>query len=313
MSSAAPLIRPGPGWEEIVPDLLGATVLALGVPGVGKSSCVRYLAWRLAETHRAEAPARGLSPRVGLVNADMGQASFGLPGCLGLSLQPPWEQPAALWFVGANNPVGNMLQTVVGTARLAQRARADGAGTVLIDPTGLATGDVGRILKYHKAVAAGVDRVVALQRDTELEPLLNVLAGVCCVIHRLRPVPEAYDRTWEERRAYRQTRFGAHLAGGTVVRFPPHKLLTRDLAPGPLPPGEAGAGPGTLVGLLDGCGYCLALGLLEEVQLDRVEVYTAWRDADAVAHVQLGRLRLTRDGLEVPRVPPTPSAAPTTG
>src|SRR5205814_111877 len=132
------------------------------------------------------------------------QSSVGVPTCLGLALTPPWTAASALWFVGDVTPIANLLPTVTGTARLASLARSRGADVVLVDTTGLVDGPIGRVLKYHKALACGADQVIALQRDTELEPLLSLLEGPCRELHRLTSPPEARDRTFTERRLYRE-------------------------------------------------------------------------------------------------------------
>src|SRR5262249_29911903 len=140
------------------------TTLVLGHPGLGKSWLVRYLAQQLsAQGHL-----------VGILSTDMGQSSVGVPTCLGLSLRPPWQAADVSWFIGDTTPVGNLLPTVVGTARLVEYARQH-VPVLLIDTNGLVEGPLGRTLKYHKALAIRVDHLVALQREAELEPLLALL------------------------------------------------------------------------------------------------------------------------------------------
>jgi polynucleotide 5'-kinase involved in rRNA processing len=195
--------------------------------------------------------------------------------------------------------VGNLLQTVVGTVRLVDRARQH-VQTLLIDTTGLVDGPLGRVLKYHKAVAIQADRLVAVQRDAELEPLLALLGGVCRTIHRLTSVAAARDRTPSERKHYREARFQAHFQGGAIVEFKRSQLLNLDWMPGLSSEGSRIL-PGTVIGLLDGQGFCLSLGLLEEMRQDRLLVFTSWRAPDAVTWVQVGKLRLTTWGEELPR------------
>jgi polynucleotide 5'-kinase involved in rRNA processing len=264
------------------------TVLLIGCPGTGKSQLARYLTHRLAQEGRT----------VGLLSADMGQATLGVPACLGLALLPPWDQPDGLWFVGDTTPVGNLLPAVVGAVRLAERARQAGAQAVVVDTTGLAQGSVGHVLKYHKVAALAPEHVVALQQADELEPLLTLLAGLCPSLYRLRPAAEAHDRSASERKQYREDRFRRHFQGAEVIPFPPDRLVNRDWSVGGLAAGQLPV-PGTLVGLLDSHGFCLGLGLLEEAGPSRLGVYTSWRRPEAVARLQLGRLRLTRQGEEL--------------
>jgi polynucleotide 5'-hydroxyl-kinase GRC3/NOL9 len=278
----------GPDWGELLRRLHPGIVMVIGSPGMGKSRLARFLAEHLNRDGRS----------VGLLCADMGQPSLGVPTCLALALDPPWTDPATLWFAGDTTPVGHLLQTVVGTVRLAERARQEQVQFLLIDTSGLVQGARGRLLKYHKAVAVGATQIVAIQQTAELEPLLALLTGPCPTCHRLAPVPAARDRSLAERRQYREARFRTHLAGGNVVVFPAERVLSSDWSTGAALDGETLI-PGTVAGLLDEQGYCLGLGRIEEVNPNQLAVYTAWPRPEAVARVQVGKVRLGRDGNEL--------------
>ena len=281
MSDDPASLAPQTACGRLVDQVRGRTVIVVGGSDTGKTRLSQYLVERLAA---AAGP-------VGLVSADVGQPSVGVPTCLGLALSPPWDRPAALWFVGDLSPRGNLLPTVVGTARLVQRARAEGAQSVVIDTTGLVGGAQGRILKYHKALLAGVDRTVAIQQGRELEEMLRLLSGICPAIHRFRPAAQARDRSPLERKAYRQARYQVHFQGGELSEHDPGRLVRPDwtacASRGPAQPAL-----GTVVGLLDLGGFCLGLGTVEELRPDRLLVYSAWKDPAAVTRLQLGKVRL---------------------
>jgi len=267
----------------VAKELVGRTVMVLGGPGTGKTALVRELARQLAEEPGA----------VAIVSADMGQQSLGVPTCLGLSVQAPHDRASAMWFVGDVTPGGNLLPTAVGAARLVGRARADGAETVLIDTTGLIDSGPGLALKYHKALATGVDCLVGLERAAELEPLLSLLGGVCPVIHRVAPPPDAKDRGASARRAYRQERYRTYFQEAAVLQVDATRLVGTNWIPNPLKSREYPA-PGTVVGLLDSDGFCLGIGLVEKILPTRLVVYTPWPDTAAVASLKVGRIRLDR-------------------
>jgi polynucleotide 5'-kinase involved in rRNA processing len=282
--------EPSPYCDPLQVGILQGTVLVIGKPGVGKSWLVLELAEQLA--------ARG--QKVGLLSTDMGQASVGVPTCLGLSLAAPWQEAVALWFIGDTTPVGNLLPTVVGTAQLVQYACRLQVRTLFIDTSGLVEGPLGRLLKYHKAVALGlVDHLIALQRNSELEPLLALLRERCRVIHRLFPAAEARDRNPSERKQYREARFRSHFQGGAILEVDPSRLLNLDWTVGP---GRAVPAPGTVAGLLNAEGFCLGLGLVRQLKSDRLLLLTRWRDRDAVAWVQTGKIQLNSEGQEVSRL-----------
>jgi polynucleotide 5'-kinase involved in rRNA processing len=196
--------------------------------------------------------------------------------------------------------VGNLLPTVVGTARLVERARQLHTQTLLVDTTGLVDGPLGRVLKYHKAVAVGVDHLIAIQRDTELEPLLALLQGVCRTIHRLHPAAQARDRLVSERRHYRATRFRAYFAAGAIMNFNSSQLLGFDWTPGPSSE-KALPRAGTVLGLLNREGFCLSLGLLDKLEPGRLSLVTPWQDRDAVTWIQPGKIQLNQNGEESSR------------
>lgn len=267
--------------EELLIGLQGRTVMLVGGPGVGKTTFSRSLASALV----------GSSSPAALVCTDMGQQSVGVPTCMGLALGgEPWRQVTAMWFVGDTSPRGNLLPTVVGAARLVEFARAKGARTVVLDTTGLIIPQLGPLLKYHKALAAGVEAVVAIQRDLELEPILAVLSGICPRIYRLAPAGEAHDRTAADRAAYRQQRYREHLRDGQFIQVPAGHVI--DFV-GRREPGKQPV-QGEIVGLLDATGFCQGLGLIEDARADWLTIYTAWRQPEAVVRVQRGKVRLDR-------------------
>lgn len=289
MSTANTAVVAEPDWQRL-PARLGGTVLIIGRPGLGKTPLVGYLAEQLT--------AQGHS--VGVLSTDMGQAAVGAPTCLALSLGSPWQRPTASWFIGDTTPVANLLPTVVGAAQLAHRARQQGVQILLVDTTGLVDGPLGCVLKYHKTVAIGVDHVVALQRESELELLLALLQKTCRSVHRLRPTPEARDRGASERKQYREARFLAHFQGGAVLALDSSKFLNLDWALG------HGCGStlprrGTVMGLIDHDGFCPALGMLEAIRSHRLLMFTNWRNPDAVAWVQAGKVQLGQQCEELSR------------
>jgi len=289
-------IAPALGWHRLLAHLDRGTILVLGGQGSGKTSLARWLLGQLG---------RGLD-RVALVDCDPGQSTIGVPGCLGLAITGPWEAPAALWFVGSTSPPGHLLPSVVGAARLAARARAAGAQAVILDTSGLVAGGAARTLHYHLAHAAEVDQVVAIGGEgrngsgggAAVDALVGLLQGERRQIERVARSAAARDRGPGARRAHREARFAAHFQGARIRWVSPRRVFASDWGGWG---GEAAGrlAPGTAVGLLDGEGFCLGLGIVEEVHADRVAVYTAVADVPVV-RIQAGGFRLDREGRELP-------------
>lgn len=230
-------------------------VLLLGGPDTGKSLFARRLL----------AAAASAAVRAAYVDADIDQSTSGPPTCVGLH----WvRRPAdldelsradALEFVGSITPEGVVLQHVVATAKLVAMARAE-ADLVVIDTTGSMSGVVGQTLKYHKMELCRPDIVVGLQRGGELEPLVGMLRRFFNAEVELTGAdPEIRPASPEDRRSRRTAAFASAFAP------PLERWRVRPTVFAPtLPAGlDLARLDRVLVGLMDGTGRCLGLGVLE--------------------------------------------------
>jgi len=209
-------------------------------------------------------------------------------------MEKPYDRASTMYFIGDVTPRGNLLQTVVGTTRLVSRARASGAKTVVVDTMGMVDGETGRVLKYHEAVAAGADCVVALQRETELEAILGLLSGVCPSVHRQPVAPDAKDRNTGQRREFRKQRYQAYFQDGESLRFDVSGMIGTVWAPAPLRRQQYPQ-PGTVIALLDDQDFCLGIGLVEKILPNHVTTFSPPCDPDTVARLKLGKIRLDRN------------------
>lgn len=277
-------ITPAEGWGSVLAYMDRGTILVLGGPGTGKTTLARWLLGQLD---------RGLD-RVALIDCDPDNAHIGVPGCLGLALTGPWQAPAAQWFVGAPEPVSRTLQTVTGVVRLAERARQRGAQAVLLDTSGRVDGAEARRLKVQLAQATGADQMVALERQHELSPLLALLAAEGRETRRIGVSGMAREKTPEEQRGHRESRFAAHFQAAKTRLFSPRRIFRPDWTVAK----KDDLSEGLVVGLLDGEGFCLGLGKVDAIHADRVEVLTPVADVPVV-RIQIGGVRLGEDYREI--------------
>jgi polynucleotide 5'-hydroxyl-kinase GRC3/NOL9 len=164
-----------PAWEDAARLFLerGGPVLVLGAPDTGKSSLGRYLMYK--------AFAAGLPGA--LVDLDLGQSHLGPPASLGLGLFPPRLPgddslfPESLYFIGQTSPVGAILEVAVGCGVLVRQAARQGIDRVVVNTSGLVHGPGALRLKRAQMELLQPPLILALQRDQELEPLLEGLGG----------------------------------------------------------------------------------------------------------------------------------------
>jgi len=263
------------------------TVMLIGAMDTGKTTFARRLAQAALAGGR----------RVAFVDADIGNSTVGPPTCVGLRLLDPAEPDAALeradalHFVGAVTPDRHILQQVIATAALAERGR-EAADLVVIDTSASVSGVIGETLKYHKMELCRPDRVVALQRGSELEPLVGMLrrffsAEVTVLttepgIATVGPVERSAQRTAKLKEAFAE---------------PLERWRVRPTVFAPtLPAGlDLGRLDGMLVGIQDGDGHCLGLGRLE---YDDGILRVLTNAGEGMQGLRLGSVRIDPDGFE---------------
>jgi polynucleotide 5'-hydroxyl-kinase GRC3/NOL9 len=219
-SRSVPSLSPDP-----VSALLEATagrgvVMLLGAPDTGKTTLARSLANAAVSMGVATA----------IVDADIGQSEIGPPGTIGLAsvreaiASLDLLRPSALAFVGSSSPARHLLPMVVGTKRLVERAREEGAELVIVDTCGLVEGELAHTLQIHTIDLVRPDLIVALQRERELEPLLRLASAGGGRIERRPVAAAARPKSEALRRALRAARFHRYFEGAR-----PHELDGRAL------------------------------------------------------------------------------------
>jgi len=268
----------------------GGTFLVLGRTDVGKSTLIQNLV-RLV-TARGQA--------VAVLDADLGQSTYGLPTTLTLvhfspEIEPPAPEFVARVFVGATSPVGHLLQMLVGCRRLLDRAQQLGVRSIFIDTTGLVEGPLAIEFKLQKIDLLQPTHLLALARAAELDPIVRA-----CVrredlqIHRLPVAAAARERSAEERRANRQDKYRRYFTGLVRHRF----QLDRLGVWGRLPQRPTETLAGLLVGLNDAQGFCLGVGLLQDYTQNLVEVLTPLLPVEKVRLLRFGTVALDARGNE---------------
>ncbi len=283
-------------YAEAIDRLVAAPsrVFVVGDVDTGKTTFSRRLAHAALEAGHSTA----------LVDADLGQSTVGPPGTVGLKLlrgpedlEPdPSRQADALAFVGAVSPRGHFLPLVTGTAKLVMRAIELGARMIIVDTSGLIAGVAGQMLKTAKAELCRPHHVVALARGGELEPVTGVLGRFLDVdIIELPVHPDIRLRSVEDRAAYREQQLAAFL-GPELFRW---RVKPTVFLPSLPPAFDLSNLEGLLVGVDNGAGDCLGLGILE-FREEALRLLTPV--SEGVKALRLGAVRATPEGRITGRV-----------
>jgi polynucleotide 5'-kinase involved in rRNA processing len=232
-----------------------------------------------------------------LVDADIGISTVGPPACVGLKVfesesdLESVHKPDALHFVGAITSSRLVLQQVVATAVMVERARALG-DVIVVDTTAVASGVSGETLKYHKAELCRPNLVIALQRGEEMEPVVGMLRRFLDLEVVTAPTDPGLTPLGPDDRAKMRTK-----AFATALEPPLDRWKVRPTVFAPtLPVGlNLGRLDKVLVGVQDSSGGCLGLGILQ-VEDDTLRVMT--NVGEGMTGLRLGSIRVDPDTFE---------------
>lgn len=187
-----------PEWNSVVDEIIYEEpdeVMIFGETDTGKTFFSTYLANKMLES--------GIAPAI--VDTDTGQSDIGPPGTIGLGV--PNSAVALLsevrarnsYFIGSMSPSGHIPEFLVGMKRMTELGLKE-ADLVIVDTPGWVTGR-GRKLQYLGAELLGPDLAIGLQRESELEHLLKIIAGE---VQRIPASENVRARTAHERSTLRR-------------------------------------------------------------------------------------------------------------
>ncbi len=275
-------------WRELDLSRWRGPILLIGASDSGKSTWARYLYRQLAARRE----------RVGFLDADVGQNSYGLPATLvlGTSQTPnpifPPTDIRRIWFVGSNTPYRHIASVLVGLYRLMLFALRSEIDTFIVDTSGLVSPEQGgTILKWAQVDLLRPCRIVAIRRERELEPLLAPLRHLPGVTLVELPAAEGVRvRTRAERRAYRAACYRAYFEHAPRTPLPLARLAVFP---------DRRFIPGRLAALEDRHGFTRALAIVERASDDTVIwLRTPWTGKGTVTALRMGSLRIDPDTFE---------------
>ncbi|MFZ0013437.1 MAG: Clp1/GlmU family protein [Acidimicrobiia bacterium] len=232
-----------------------------------------------------------------LVDADVGISTVGPPACVGMKVfhreddLETLAEPDALHFVGAITSARLVLQQVVATAVIVELARRRG-DVIIVDTTAVASGVSGETLKYHKAELCRPDRVIALQRGEEMEPVVGMLRRFLDLDVITAPTDPGLTPLGPDERAHKRVE-----AFSKALRPPMERWKVRPTVFAPtLPVGlNLGRLDNVLVGVQDSAGGCLGLGILQ-VEEETLRVMT--NVGEGMTGLRLGSIRIDPETYE---------------
>lgn len=283
--------------SDIVESLItGGCIVLLGGIDTGKTT----FGLSIAEAARQ----RGM--RVAYVDAAIDNSTVGPPGCVGLKFCDDLEhvdeqsiaEADALAFVGTITAQGHSFALATATAHLVAVAREKEAELIVVDTSGYISGVYAEVLKYRKLQLVRPDAVVGFQRGEELEPILSTAARFFSIpVTGLKVAPGVRERFVEERAAHREARLRSYFLP-PLSRWRVKPTVFMPTLPPEIDPARL---DGLMVGLDDGKGSCMGIGVLEFDQEERV-LRMVSSVSEPARGLLLGTVRIATSGQVIGRV-----------
>jgi len=149
-----------------------------------------------------------------VLDADIGQNDIGPPSVVSLGERSEGRyRMIDGYFCGSTTPSRHFLQLIAGISRLVSHCRNR---PVLINTTGLATGEIGRALKTEKINAIKPDLIIGLETGNELK-YLDAFARAGAEVLKFRPHPQVTSRSRAMRDSIRANAFRSHFQGASIT------------------------------------------------------------------------------------------------
>lgn len=242
-------------FERILGD--PGIVMLVGDMDTGKTTFGLELARR----------ALGAGISTAIVDADIVQSTIGPPTTVGMKVlegahglgRDHLRKADSLGFVGSLVPKGHLLPLVTSTAKLVTRAKQAGAVLIVVDTTALVSGIYGQTLKFFKMDLIQPNKIVAFERGGELEPVVGVAQRFTpAEVLEVVVGDEVVNRSVDERMSFREEQFAAYFANASRWKVKPTVFMPA------LPPDfDLALLDSLLVGMEDGAGVCVGIGVLE--------------------------------------------------
>jgi polynucleotide 5'-hydroxyl-kinase GRC3/NOL9 len=281
------------GLLDLLEEGKGIAIL-LGATDTGKSILAKFLISHLCQREL----------KVGLVDADIGQSFLGPPATIGFAVfksHPDWEvvlSPPEIFFVGSTTPEGHFPIHLKGVKQMVDKASSYGPDVILIDTTGFVLGEAGKELKRRKINLVSPRFILTLQKEAEIEPILEQYKeNPLYEIYRLPLSEQVRVKSMEERRMNRANKFRDYFKDSVIQELAIEEIRIEGEVLDPngalLPLDWSLRINGLLIGLKDESDHTLALGLIRNYFEDRkvVKVLTPLREIQRVKTIQLSSLR----------------------
>ncbi|MEW6457386.1 MAG: Clp1/GlmU family protein [Acidobacteriota bacterium] len=285
-------IIPEVGWIEFLKEIerKNSKIFIIGGVDSGKTTFARFaINWLIEKKNK-----------VYFIDCDVGQSTIGPPTTISsvLFIDPPnWSEdikPDYLYFVGRASPESNVYEVIFSFKKIYEISNSIQFDYLIVDTTGMVTGDDAFYLKKIKVEITSPDYIVFFLKENELDHLIKYFSDkkintICFPISK-----DVKPRTKERRKSYRENRFRNYFKNSFHKKITlPEKILTKFASEIQ----DKTLIKGLLVGLNNEKYITAGLGLIDDIDFGNgtLSILTPLNNLSSVKFIKFGFLKLNED------------------
>lgn len=274
---------PEPQWDKVLQKALEKKkIIILGEVDSGKSTFAKFLIKNLVK----------YCP-VCFIDSDVGQSTISIPTTLAVKVFDENYNFAKedeilidfdkLFFFGATTPTVDLEEFIKEFSKAVEFSKSLNC-KVLVDTTGLISGEVGKHLKLRKIKTLEPDLVIIFEKKDEMRHIVNEIENETLVI---KPSLNVKPRNPLLRAEYRKKKFSEYFKNSDSFMIE-RKLIKTEIK---------GKIEGRPIGLYKN-EDCLALGIVEELSKDSLLFFApSWIDLMQINKIKIGYVDLSKEGV----------------
>jgi polynucleotide 5'-hydroxyl-kinase GRC3/NOL9 len=177
-----------------------AVTIFIGGNDTGKSTLIRQITGEI---------------ELYILDSDIGQSDIGPPATVSLGAKEGSRyRMVDGYFCGSVSPSGHLLQMLAGVSRMMCLWTATGK-KLIVNTTGLVSGEYGRALKTEKINAIRPDLIIAIDTNGALK-YLDAFAHAGVQVVHIKPMRGVHVKSKTERMEARKLSFRGHFEGATI-------------------------------------------------------------------------------------------------
>ncbi len=289
-----------PQEELVKPE--NKTIMVLGGADTGKTSLIEGLINLLIPQNK-----------VGIVDCDIGQSHLGPPTTISWGLLENeftgWEDIVIrdFYFTGYLSPADNLLSALTGLKLIHDKAQKF-ADKIIVDTTGFIERQSGTILKESQIELIKPHIILALQKEKELESILDTFKNAKdLIIYRIDVSEVGKYKNPDERVDYRHKKFTQYFHVLNRLELNLKQIGVRNIGANCLsinsnhktgdtqPLKQKQELTNCLISLRDGNNEDIALGIIDSIDINnhKIVVLSPLSDENRVKAIVIGNINVT--------------------